>query len=760
MAGVLDAAENAVDFRGEVLPILSKSCFACHGNDEKTREADLRLDVRAEAIRDYDGARPIVPGNGDASEVMARITSEDEDERMPPADHGQPLSSAQVDLLRHWIEQGAPYDAHWAFVPPKQADMPDVALESWSRNAIDHFVLAELERRSMKPSDEADRYVLIRRLYLDLIGLPPTPVQVDSFVNDDSDGAYDKVVDQLLKSPRFGERWAQMWLDLARYADSMGYEKDLPRTIWRYRDWVIDAFNDDMPFDQFTIEQLAGDLLPDATLEQKLATALHRNTLTNQEGGTDDEEFRVAAVKDRVDTTLQVWMGLTMGCAKCHSHKYDPITQRDYYQFYAFFNQTADRDLGDDSPTLLTPTADQSKEMARLDEQISKLEQAATKDDARQKELEAFKKQRAAIKPPKTPVMQELPPNKRRTTHIQVRGNFLERGDAVEGAVPAAFGKLPKGAPSNRLGIGKWLVQRDNPLTARVQVNRIWSRLFGRGIVLSEEDFGTQGVAPTHPELLDWLAVEFMNRGWSLKQLLRLIVNSATYRQSSHVTEELAKADLENRWLARGPRFRLEAEIVRDQALAAAGILSDKTHGPSVMPPQPPGIWKITYSALKWQTSQGDDRHRRSIYTYWRRTSPYPSMLTFDAGTRETCVLRRVRTNTPLQALITLNDPVYVEAAAGLAGRMVTLQKTTQGERAAHGFRLAAVRPPDKLEQQRLVQVLEEARRFYRQHEDEAEKLIKSGMATAPDGVPAVEFASWIVLANVILNLDEVIARP
>lgn len=753
-------AEQEVDFQRDVRPLLAKACFACHGNDAATREADLRLDLREHATAKNEGTRAIAPGSPQASELIRRIKSKDVDERMPPEEHLRQLTDDEIALLESWIKQGARYDRHWAFVKPQRAVAPTVRQREWPRGPIDHFVLAKLESRGMKPSAQADRFSLIRRLYLDLIGLPPSPAEVDAFLQNNSEQAYDELVEKLLDSPRFGERWGQMWLDLARYADSMGYEKDLPRTIWRYRDWVIDAFNADMPFDQFTIEQLAGDLLPNPTLEQRLATAMHRNTLTNQEGGTDDEEFRVAAVKDRVDTTMQVWMGLTMGCAKCHSHKFDPITQREYYQFYAFFNQTADRDRGDDAPTLVTPTPEQQKQIRLLDSQVAELQKSAAEDPPAKKKLEDLKKRRAAIKPPRTPIMQELPEGKRRKTHLQLRGNFLQRGDEVEAAVPTALGSLPKDTNADRLAMAHWLVARDNPLTARVQVNRIWARLFGQGIVLTEEDFGTQGIAPTHPELLDWLAVEYMENGWSLKKLLRTIVQSATYRQDSKISAELLRGDSTNQWLARGPRFRLEAEIVRDQALQIAGLLSEKMHGPSVMPPQPAGIWKVTYSALKWKTSSGEDSRRRSLYTYWRRTSPYPSMLTFDAASRETCVVRRVRTNTPLQALITLNDPVFIQAAGGLARRVLLSVEGSPGQRAEFAFRCAVIRKPDATERELIVQVFEDALEYYQKQEDQAAKLIKAAEADVPQATSQAEFAAWIIVGNVLLNLDEVMMKP
>jgi len=760
-----EGAEPAsVDFSRQIQPILSSACFACHGPDENKREADLRLDVRGDAVAGRGGTPAIVPGNSSESELYRRIVAEDPDLRMPPADSGHSLKAEQVALIRKWIDDGAEYTRHWSFVKPSKPPLPKVEAATWPRNAIDRFVLARLEQAGLSPNTEADRYTLLRRLSLDLTGLPPTPEQADRFVNDKSDDAYEKVVDRLLESDRFGEHWARMWLDLARYADTKGYEKDQPRKIWRYRDWVIDALNADMPYDQFTIQQLAGDLLPDPTSDQLLATAFHRNTMTNDEGGTDNEEFRIAAVKDRVDSTIQIWMGLTMGCAKCHSHKYDPITQREYYRFFAFFNQTQDADRSDDAPRAATPTREQQ---AKLRAFVAQLEQAQAtqQEDApnAKSEIEKLEKEIANLKKqfPQTPVMRELAQNKRRKTHVHVRGNFLQKGDEVQPGTPAAFGPLPDGAPASRLGVARWLVSPENPLTARVAVNRVWARIFGIGIVETEEDFGTQGLPPSHPELLDWLAVDFRDSlGWSLKQLCKKIVMSATYRQSSRIDPQAAEADPQNRLLGRASRFRLPAETVRDQALAAAGLLSSKIGGPSVMPPQPPGIWRTTYSKLKWQTSKGEDRYRRALYTFWRRTSPYPAMLTFDAGSREVCVIRRVRTNTPLQALVTMNDPVYIEAAAALARRMMDESGPDARSRVVRGFRLLLTRPPNKQEVDRLLRLYEEtAADFDNDPHGTAAALLSEANVKETPADEAVELAAWTIVANVLLNLDETLMR-
>lgn len=627
--------------------MLAKKCFACHGPDEHSRKANLRLDTREGAV----GAG-IVPGNSSKSRIVIRM----EHPKMPMPPTGERLNPEEIAAIKQWIDEGAPYQRHWAFEPPKQAAVPATAA-----NPIDYFVGRELDKQGLRPAPEADRYTLARRVALDLTGLPPDPAVVNAFIADKSPQAYERLVDQLLASPQYGERWARVWLDLARYADTQGYEKDNRRTIWPYRDWVIRAFNDNLPFDQFTIKQLAGDLLPSPTNDDLIATGFHRNTMTNTEGGTDDEEFRDAAIRDRVATTGQVWMGLTWGCAQCHSHKYDPLSHKEFYQLYAFYNQSEDSDKPDDRPTL----------------------QLAS--DVR------------------TPIMRDLAAKDARVTHILNRGNFLDPGDVVEARAPESFHAWGQNEPNNRLGLAKWLVDRNNPLTARVQVNRYWARLFGRGLVESEEDFGTQGLPPSHPDLLDWLAVEYMNRGWDTKQLLKLIVTSQTYRQSSDVSAEAFEKDRYNKWLARGARFRLDAEMVRDQSLAVSGLLSRKIGGPSVMPWQPEGIWQVVYNGERWITSSGEDRYRRGLYTFLRRTSPYPSMITYDAPTGETCTIRRIRTNTPLQALAALNDPVSMEAAQRLALRTLTEAKGGDKDRAEHMFRLLLVRPPAKDEIARIL---------------------------------------------------------
>jgi hypothetical protein len=770
------AAEETVDYNRDIRPILSKNCFACHGQDDGHRAAKLRLDRRDTAVLPRKRGAAIVPGAPDKSLLIQRVTAEDEGERMPPMQTGNSLTATQIATLKRWIAQGALYAEHWAFAKPKRSPLPAVKDRAWPRNGLDHFVLARLEKAGLKPASEADRYTLLRRASLDLRGLPPTPQEVQAFAKDTSADAYEKAVDRFLEDPAYGERWARMWLDLARYADSAGYGSDPLRPhIWRYRDWVIDAFNRNLPYDRFTIEQLAGDLLPKPTLEQRMATAFHRNTMTNTEGGTDDEEFRVAAVKDRVDTTLQVWMGLTIGCAKCHSHKYDPITQKDYYRFFAFFNQTADNDQPDERPTIPVPRAEQQEQNRRIDRRIAELKKRFAEPSrvavaalrrtpipveslALLGEIGKLEKARPAI--PKLPIMVELPPSQRRKTHLMVKGNFLNPGEAVEPGVPAAFHPLPKDAPADRLGVAKWLFDPDNPLTARVAVNRYWAQLFGVGLVETEEDFGTQGEMPSHPALLDWLATEYVRLGWDTKAFLKLLVTSATYRQSSKVSPEVLAKDPRNRLLTRGPRFRLEAEMVRDQALALSGLLSRKMYGPSVYPPQPPGLWQAAFNGERtWATSKGEDRYRRGLYTFWRRTVPYPSMATFDATSRETCTVRRIRTNTPLQAFVTLNDPVYVEAAQALARRIIKEGGSTAEERARFGLTLCLCRPPRPEQVKHVVALFETERAHYGKDAKAALALATDPLGPLPAGMDAAELAAWTVVANVLLNLDAVLMK-
>ena len=768
----------AVDYSREVRPILAKNCFACHGQDEAHREGGLRLDRLDGAVRELkSGARAVVPGDPDESELIARVTEEDQSLRMPPRKTADRLTAAEVAVLRRWVEQGATYAEHWALIRPKARPLPEVKDRTWPRDGIDFWVLARLEAEGLSPSPEADRFTLLRRASLDLRGLPPTPQELDAFAADSAPDAYEKAVDRFLDDPSYGERWARLWLDLARYADSAGYGSDPLRTIWRYRDWVIDAYNRNLPYDRFTVEQLAGDLLPAPTIDQKVATAFHRNTMTNTEGGTDDEEFRVAAIKDRVDTTSQVWMGLTMGCAKCHTHKFDPITQDEYYRFYAFFNQSEDSDKGDEQPVLAVPTHSQDEQNRQIDGRVASLRTLLAKPapEAAEAVARAFhsvvpvshllraeveKLEKSRPKPATVPVMVELPSGKRRQTRVLEKGNHLAPSRPVEPGTPASLHPLPPDAPRDRLGLARWLVDPENPLTARVAVNRYWGQLFGTGLVETEEDFGTQGEPPSHPELLDWLAETYRAGGWDTKAILRRVVTSATYRQSSRSTPDRLAKDPRNRLMSRGPRFRLDAETVRDQALALSGLLSRKMLGPSVFPPQPDGLWQAAFNGQRtWATSAGEDKHRRGLYTFWRRTIPYPSMATFDAPSREICAVRRIRTNTPLQAFVTLNDPVYVEAAQALARRVVADGGSTTEDRVRYALRLCLSRPPADEQVAALTSLYRTERDHYAGDPAAAVALASEPLGPLPPGSDPAELAAWTTIANVLLNLDGVLTK-
>ena len=762
----LPADENGVDFNRDIRPILSSRCFACHGSDEHSREAGLRFDIRDGAVAELEsGERAIIPGDGDASELIARVTTDDTDLIMPPDGKGKPLSKEEITLLRRWINEGAVWAKHWSYEPIRKPSLPKLPDSTWAVNDIDRFVLAGLNRAGLSPTPEADRYKLLRRVSLDLTGLPPTLEEINAFVKDERADAYERVVDRLLESSAYGERWARLWLDQARYADTNGYEKDQRRTMWPYRDWVIKAFNSDMSFKQFTIEQIAGDLLPNATTDQQVATAFHRNTMTNTEGGTDDEEFRDAAVMDRISTTMQVWMGQTFGCCQCHSHKFDPITQTEFYQMFAVFNQTEDSDKNDNRPTLAVYTDEQKVKRAKIEsdlamqrEQLAKTDKESDQHKQINDQIAALNKQLKAIRPVALPVMKELASNKRKT-YFHTGGSFLNPGDEVFPDVPAAFGSLPDDVPRDRLAVAQWLVRKENPLTARVTVNRFWESFFGIGIVETGSDFGSQGLLPSNQALLDWLASEFMEQGWSMKKLCKLIVMSAAYRQSSKISPQALEKDPRNRLISRGPRFRLEAEMIRDQALAAAGLLSRKMYGASVMPRQPDGIWQMVYSGDNWKTSPGEDQYRRGLYTFWRRTSPYPSMVTFDATSREVCALQRVRTNTPLAALVVLNDPVYVEAAQALARRITQEGGASIDDQMRYAFLRVLSRPPKQPELARLVSLYEGELKHYQGNAKEAEKMATSILGAAPAGLDVSQLAAWTVVGNVLLNLDETLTK-
>ena len=770
-------------FTRDIKSILSNRCVRCHGPDPEGRagggDEGLRLDTFAGATADLGGHAAIVPGKPDEGELIARITSTDPDVVMPPPEAGERLSEMQVDLLKRWIAAGATYEPHWAYVPPKRPLVPVVKDSAWPKNEIDRFILARLEAEGITPQPEADRATLARRLTLDLTGLPMAPEEIDTFVADASPDAVEKFVDQLLVHDGYGEHQARQWLDLARYADSAGYADDPPRTIWGWRDWVVKAFDANMPFDEFTIKQIAGDLLPNATLDDTIATAFHRNTLTNNEGGTIDEEFRTVAVIDRVNTTMSTWMGSTMACAQCHDHKYDPLSQKEYFQLYAILNNTADADHKDESPVVGIPWEPVDtrrdaikREIAEIEAGIPALSKPAPADRPEPPEFQPARKliddlraKLAATPAVTVPVLEELAGDKRRVTKIQLRGNWQNLGDEVTEGVPGAFhpATVAAGQRVDRLALAKWLVDPANPLTARVIVNRIWERLFGIGMVSTSEEFGSQGELPSHPELLDWLASELVARNWDLKAIQRLIVTSAAYRQTSKCPPELVARDPENRLVACGPRVRLPAEVIRDQALAASGLLSRKKGGPSVHPPQPDiGLSAAFGGGLDWTTSTGEDRYRRAVYTTWRRSNPYPSMATFDVPSREVCTIRRPRTNTPLQALVTMNDPAYVEAAQALARRMIREGGSTTADRALRGFRLVLARQPVAAEIDRLVRLHDDVLVDFQESPEDAKKMATDPLGPPPPDLTAnlADLAAWTVVANVILNLDEAFMCP
>ena len=843
LAGIpaLRAAET-IDFSRQILPILSDACFRCHGPDAGSRKAKLRLDQREGLFRTRDDITVVAPGKPEASEMLLRIVSKDPEEVMPPPDSTRQLKPAEAALLRRWVASGAPWGQHWAFQPPHSpapAKIASAALARRVRNPIDTFVFARLEREKLPPSPEAGRESLLRRVTLDLTGLPPTPAEMEAFVTDRAPDAYERVVDRLLASPRYGERWAWDWLDLARYADTNGFQGDPERTMWPWRDWVVNALNDNMPYDQFTIEQLAGDLLIEATTPQKLASGFHRNNMFNGEGGRIAEETRVENVFDRVETTATVWLGATFTCARCHDHKYDPYTQKDYYALYDIFNQMSETGgaAGGGRSGQIPPVLDFSTDAERA---AVKRAQAAV--DAITKAVDAFElkkfprpegkpviespdaqnlpgnlpathakvapKQRnlngllealpyfrdtkpdpeyvvllekhiAALRArddatsniTKVMIMDELP--KPRETFVLNKGNYESKTDIqVVGALPVVFAgaraalppvsENPGGAttlPSrlNRLDLARWLVSPENPLAARVAVNRAWQAFFGVGLVKTAEDFGKQGEQPSHPELLDWLSTEFVSRGWDVKAMHRLIVTSATYRQASRVTPALQERDPENRLLARGPRFRLPSWMLRDQALAAAGLLVEKRGGASVKPYQPAGIWEeATFGKKAYDQDHGAKLYRRSLYVYWRRIVGPTSF--FDAGARQVCTVKATRTNTPLHALVTLNDTAFVEAARVLAQGVVATADN-DADRLDYAFHVVTLRRPTKPEKSLLLVRLQKLRGQFTADPAAAAQLAAVGEAARPASLDPVEHAAWTTLCSLMFNLDETLSK-
>ncbi|NNE75980.1 MAG: DUF1553 domain-containing protein [Pricia sp.] len=881
-----------VDFSTQIKPILNNKCITCHGGIKKN--AGFSLLFEEEAFAETESGKPaIIPGDASGSELIKRLHEDDPELRMP---YEKPkLSDEEIDLLTRWIDQGAKWGEHWAYSLPEKVEVPTIAQEAgfapdinsdFLKNEIDNFVLARMEDKQLQPNASAEKNVIARRVALDIVGLPPDPGLLKRYESNEL--SYEALVDSLLDTPGYGEKWATWWLDLARYADSKGYEKDMGRSIWKYRDWVIDAFNNDMPYDQFTIEQLAGDLLPQPSMDQLIATAFHRNTMNNDEGGTDDEEFRVATVIDRINTTFSVWQSTTMECVQCHSHPYDPFKHEEYYKLMAFFNNSRDEDTPSESPLLKFYTPKQQQKVDQIlnwttkfgDEELTRtykdfiqftepvykshfftnfknsvyddhasvvfwdngnciIENAFTDQasyvylnyrshydgtkmtirarDAQGPVLGEFiidkKEENTTSQFPiqkideKTdlyietqndaiakevnilnlywvgfiadmpgqhqsgwsavnnafmdvlnadtetvPIMAENPEYMKRTTQLFDRGSWLSKTDTILPETPQSLNPWNTDWPDNRLGLSKWIVDKRNPLTARTLVNRVWHQIFGRGLVSTVEDIGSQSEPPSHPALLDWLALRFMNEhDWSIKQLVKEIVMSGTYRQRSQSTPEMYRIDPENELLARGPRIRLGAEQIRDQALAVSGLLSDKMYGPGVMPPQPEGVWQTVYNGAKWEESKGEDRYRRGVYTYLKRTSPYPSFLTFDAGSREVCTIRRTVTNTPLQALVTLNDPVYLEASYQLAKNTQVEDNVDQSIKSAYKRAMLAEIEPETLEA--LKDLYNNSLTEFTENKKASELFLQF------EDKPTPELGALTLVANAIMNLDEFLTK-
>jgi mono/diheme cytochrome c family protein len=752
-------AQAPIDFRRDVLPILSENCFTCHGPDAKTRKADLRLDVKESALRTKDAL--IVPGKSSESELFERVSSTDGDQVMPPPKSGKKLAPRQIDVLKKWIDQGASWKGHWAFEPIGRPAPPPVRNASWTRNPIDRFVLAALEAKGLSPSPEADGRALLRRISLDLIGLPPE-AELTAVSPAATNLAYEEQVDRLLASPLYGERMAMEWLDGARFADTNGFQNDFARIMWPWRDWVIAAFNRNQPFDRFLIDQVAGDLLPGATLAQKIATGFNRNNRTVTEAGSIEEEWRVENAVDRVETTATVFLGLTMGCARCHDHKFDPISQTEFYQFLGFFNSVNEKGVytetrGNVPPLISLPTERETKRIKELDSTLG-----AAKKRADKKEIEKLAKEKESLEKAIASVMVMEDTGKPRPTFVLKRGRYdiPDTARPVEPGVPASLPSLPKSAKRDRLGLAGWLTLPENPLTARVAVNRIWQHHFGTGLVKTAENFGIQGEPPSHPELLDWLASELIRSGWDIKAMHKLIVTSATFRQRSSSTPALLAHDPENRLLARGPRFRLAAELVRDNALAIGGLLVKKIGGPSVKPYQPAGLWEELAGGAgeaPYVQDKGPGLYRRSLYVYRKRTVPHPLMATFDAPSREVCQVKRPRTNTPLQALELLNDLTYVEAARHLAQLAIEQGGDCDSDRIKYVFRRALAREPSSGELELLLRGLKRYLDTYRADPAAARELIRNGESPADSKMDPALLAAYTASAGVIMNLDETI---
>ena len=781
---------DSLSFNNKIQPILSENCYHCHGTDSAARKGGLRLDKEAEAKAVRPGHKPaIVAGHPEQSEMIRRIHSNKPNEAMPPRDDHKPLKPEEIELLKEWIKAGAHYEPHWSLVNPVRPEVPK-SEKPWSDNPIDAFVLARLQKEGLAPEAEADPRILIRRVTLDLTGLPPKPDEVEAFVKDPSKSHYEKIVDDLLSRPTFGENEGRIWLDAARYSDTVGLHVDNYRSIWPYRDWVINSFNGNMPYDRFVTEQLAGDLLPNPSNDQKIATGFLRSQETTDEGGSIKEEVAATMAAEQVDAVSTVYLGASMKCCACHDHKFDPYTQKDFYRMSAFFrNNTTpimDGRRFDTPPILFIPANDTDKtRVEALDKELTAAEQENKKAEADLKKATAstedqkkvlndvikktkakmgdLKKERKEIMMRgKVCLIEEEKKDSMPTAYVLKRGQYDMKGEKVEAGVPSVFQQIPADQPQNRLGLATWITSRDNPLTARVFVNRLWQQFFGVGIVKTSEDFGIMGDRPVNQPLLDWLAVDFRDNGWDTKKMIRLMVTSAAYKQSPVITAEKKEKDPENMLASRGPRFRMEGEVIRDQALAASGLLNPKIGGPSVKPYQPPGLWEAVTmpggDTFSYTQDTGDQIYRRSMYTFWKRQSPPPQLDTMGSPTRETCTVRRVRTNTPLQALLIMNDPQYVEAARKMA--MDAIHSTNDpSDRLDYFAERLLARPLRDPEKQDLLATEKKLKAKYGTNPEAAAALIKVGQLPPASDIPPQEQATWTMIASIFLNLDESLCR-
>ena len=798
-----EALPDRVEFNRHIRLILSNNCFLCHGPDKHSRESGLRLDVRADAVADRDGHRAIVAGDTAASELIRRILTDDPDDQMPPPASNRHLTDREIELLKRWVGQGAAYEPHWAYIKPVHHPLPAVKNTAWVRNPIDQYILGGLEARGLSPSPEADRATLIRRLHFDLTGLPPAPEEVNAFVNDPSEGGYEAAVDRLLASKHFGERLAIYWLDLVRYADTVGYHGDQERGAAPYRDYIINAFNDNMPFDQFTREQLAGDLLESPTQTQLIATGYNRMNMVTREGGAQDKDYLARYATDRTRTTATVWLGSSLGCAQCHDHKFDPFTTKDFYRFAAFFADIKEKGVQSDAgnegpfpPYLLFPTDGEKNKLENLKADIAKVQAAleapapvqSASAPAGEPPVVLASANGAPSEPaaPAPPAAEELQKKLRdlerekwqlegsiystvvtetmepRVTRVLPRGNWMDdSGEIVTPAVPEFLGGLwQDGARPTRLDLAAWITDENNPLTARVFVNRLWKIYFGTGISRVLDDLGSQGEWPKHPELLDHLALEFMESGWDIKQVIREIVTSSAYRQTSMADDTLRGLDPYNRMLARQSRFRLEAELVRDNALQVSGLLSEKMGGRSAHPYQPAGYYReLNFPVREYQQDAGEDLYRRTVYTHWQRTFLHPSLLAFDAPTREECTAERTISNSPQQALVLLNDPIYVEAARVFAERIVAEGGASVPERITWSYQQALSRTPKGEELAIMQHLYEKHLAEFRASPGDAVAFLKVGEKPVPDGMDPVELAAWSSVSRTLFNTHEMIYR-